>query len=72
MLFIVFCTVLTSWSLAMSLNGGMITFLQLLTGKQFGEVMDYPLYKSKSPADFWSQRWNRLVHRDLKVRFSLV
>ena len=40
--------------------------IELLSGKSVIELSDAPLTASSSPSDFWSQRWNRLVHLVLK------
>lgn len=37
-----------------------------LTGCESEPIMLNPVFKSSSPTDFWSQRWNRLVHGVLK------
>ena len=31
------------------------------------DVTNNPIFKSKSPSDFWSKRWNLLIHGLLKV-----
>jgi hypothetical protein len=38
----------------------------LVTGFESEPVMLNPVFESKTPTDFWSQRWNRLVHGVLK------
>mmetsp|Transcript_43715 Transcript_43715/g.105429 ORF Transcript_43715/g.105429 Transcript_43715/m.105429 type:complete len:237 (-) Transcript_43715:234-944(-) len=37
-----------------------------LSGCQVDEVMKNPMFESRSPSDFWSRRWNLLIHRVLK------
>ena len=38
----------------------------IITGCKVQEIMRNPLLKSKSPIDFWSRRWNLLIHTVLK------
>lgn len=45
---------------------GLIFAFALLTGYDTEPVMDNPLLKSQSPAEFWGRRWNLLVHTVLK------
>jgi hypothetical protein len=45
---------------------GLSLFWTGLSGYQVETVMKNPLFEAKSPTDFWSRRWNLLVHRVLK------
>jgi len=37
-----------------------------ISGCRVDEVMKNPMFESRSPSDFWSRRWNLLIHRVLK------
>lgn len=65
---LIFFLVLTSWMLELSVNTGVNGVMQLLSGIQFENVVDNPMFGSQSPSDFWGRRWNRMIHTDLKVR----
>jgi len=39
----------------------------MMTGFSTVAVMHSPLSESTSPSDFWSRRWNRMIHAVLKV-----
>jgi len=45
---------------------GMTLVWTSFSGYQVDQVMKNPMFESKSPSDFWSRRWNLLVHRVLK------
>jgi Membrane bound O-acyl transferase family len=54
---------------SLSLDGGTLGVglgISLLSGCRTISVMDSPILCSTSPSDFWSLRWNRLVHELLK------
>ena len=38
----------------------------LAYGYETNEVVINPMFKSRSPSDFWGRRWNTIVHRGLK------
>ena len=46
---------------------GVCLVTQLVFGIQTINVTNNPIFQSKSPSDFWSKRWNILVHGVLKV-----
>jgi len=41
-------------------------------GLKTAKIMDNPVLKSKSIAEFWGRRWNYLFHCVLKVRLLAV
>eukprot|EP00536_Pseudo-nitzschia_multiseries_P016613 jgi/Psemu1/221861/e_gw1.1164.26.1 len=45
---------------------GVSLVTNIFYGLQTSEVMLNPMFKSKSPADFWGRRWNLSVHKGLK------
>lgn len=45
---------------------GVSLMVQILNRVQTEQVVDNPMFSSKSPSDFWGRRWNRLVHGGLK------
>ena len=46
---------------------GVCSVVMVLTGKQFEDTITYhPMFLSISPSDFWSHRWNTLIHTSLK------
>ena len=45
---------------------GLDAITALLTGCESEPVMLNPVFKSRTPTDFWSRRWNCLVHGLLK------
>jgi ABC-type microcin C transport system permease subunit YejB len=51
-------------------------YASLITNAIFGlktaKMMDNPVVKSKSIAEFWGRRWNYLFHCVLKVRLVVV
>ena len=54
-----------SLSLSHSTTG--VCFLyNLAYGYETDKVVLNPMFKSKSPSDFWGRRWNMIVHRGLK------
>ncbi|GAX15479.1 hypothetical protein FisN_8Lh220 [Fistulifera solaris] len=58
--------VLTSWMLDLGVNTAVNGVMQCLSGIQFENVVDSPMFGSQSPSDFWGRRWNRLISGDLK------
>ena len=57
--------ILLSLSLVFSMNG-VAAIVQLVGGFQTENVVNDPIFGSKSPSDFWGNRWNLLIHRGLK------
>ncbi len=45
---------------------GVSTIYNLLYGFETYEVVQNPMFKSKSVSEFWGRRWNMLVHKGLK------
>ena len=46
---------------------GVCTVVMLLTGKVYNDTITYnPMFCSISVQDFWSNRWNTLIHTSLK------
>lgn len=45
---------------------GLIFFTSFVTGIETYEIMRNPIFKSKSPSEFWGRRWNLLIHNCLK------
>jgi hypothetical protein len=55
------------FQLYLSLYGeGLSLTSMAVSGYQTQPLMLNPLFESTSPSDFWSRRWNRLVHHVLK------
>jgi len=48
---------------------GMLAATAVLFGKQAETVMEDPMLESTSPSEFWGERWNKLIHGVLKVRY---
>jgi len=57
--------VLVGHSLSLSMNG-ISLLMQTIGGCQTEAVTNQPLFASKSPSDFWSNRWNKLIHTGIK------
>jgi len=54
---------------SLSIEGGTLGVgfgISLISGYATIRVMDNPILCSKSPSDFWSLRWNKIVHQLLK------
>ena len=60
------CTAVLFQSYLATYCEGMVLVWAVATRCQVEPVMLNPLFKSQSPLDFWSKRWNLLVHRVLK------
>ncbi|CAJ1935638.1 unnamed protein product [Cylindrotheca closterium] len=45
---------------------GLTLLWTAISGCQVDEVMKNPMFESRSPSDFWSKRWNLLIHTVLK------
>lgn len=56
---------LLSLSLDFSMNG-VACIVQLVGGFQTENVVNDPILGSRSPSDFWGNRWNLLIHQGLK------
>ncbi len=54
--------------LDLGVNTAVNGVMQCLSGIQFENVVNSPMFGSQSPSDFWGRRWNRLISGDLKVR----
>jgi hypothetical protein len=42
-------------------------FAENLKGFATDTIFDHPFFKSRSPTEFWTQRWNLMIQRFLKV-----
>jgi len=60
-----FTAVLVGHSLSLSMKG-ISLLMQTIGGCQTEAVTNQPLFASKSPSDFWSNRWNKLIHTGIK------
>ena len=61
-----------TWHLCLLSGSSVFGFaVTLLTGIQTKDLTNNPLFGSSSPSDFWGRRWNNVVHKTLKVRFSV-
>ena len=61
-----FCTAVLFQSYLTTYCEGLLLIWTAAFGYQVDPVMKNPLFESKSPLDFWSKRWNLLIHKVLK------
>uniref|UniRef100_A0A7S1FN76 Wax synthase domain-containing protein n=3 Tax=Corethron hystrix TaxID=216773 RepID=A0A7S1FN76_9STRA len=45
---------------------GLVAISSILTGLRFRKMMENPVFTSASPSDFWGQKWNLVIHENLK------